>query len=220
MPPLKAGEAISANARQLFRFQDLVAANKRLQKQVSLYAAELVQLEEFKLENQRLRNILSLPEAEKLNTQTAILVGRDSSNWSKTVLINKGLSSGIKPQQAVVFGKNLVGKVIEAGPRTSKVALIVDFSSKVPAKILRTREEGLVFGLAQSGFATCKIKYLQDVQVGDQVISSGLGRTYPKGFLIGTVIKVEDEQSRLYKVAEIKTAVRFSHLEEVMVIIE
>ena len=88
----------------------------------------------------------------------------------------------------------------------------------MPAKILRTREQGIVFGTFAKGRNICKMKYIQDVQMGDKIISSGLGEIYPKGLLIGEVVAVEEEKNSLYKIAEIQPAVKFASLEEVMVI--
>lgn len=216
--PLKFCQDLSYNAKQFFSFQDLIQENKRLRKKIDLLACRLVQLEEASLENQRLRNLLSLPQKEPLRTQAALLISKDSSNWSDIIIINKGRTNGIKNDMPVTIGANLAGKVIEAAVNTSKIRLITDFNSKVPAKILRTREDGIVFGTFEKKKNICKMKYLQEVEIGDKIISSGLAEVYPKGLLLGEVIAVTEQESRLYKVAEIKPAVDFSALEEVMVI--
>ena len=62
------------------------------------------------------------------------------------------------------------------------------------------------------------MKYIHDVEIGDQVISSGLGSIYPKGLLLGKIITVQEEKHNLYKIAEIEPAVDFSRLEELMII--
>ncbi|MCQ9208798.1 MAG: rod shape-determining protein MreC, partial [Omnitrophica bacterium] len=113
-----------------------------------------------------------------------------------------------------------VGKVIEVAPRVAKISLVIDVNSKIPAKVLRTREEGVVFGVFRAGRDACKIKYIQEIKVGDQVISSGLGGMYPKGFLIGEVLEVNEEKAGLYKIAEIKPALKLTSLEEVMIVIK
>jgi rod shape-determining protein MreC len=65
------------------------------------------------------------------------------------------------------------------------------------------------------------MKYIQgDVNPGDKIISSGLGGIYPRGLLIGEVLAVEEEENKLYKIAEIEPAVNLSVLEEVMVVIK
>ena len=217
-PPLKLCQGISSNARQFARFEDLLEKNKRLKSRIDKLTAQLGQIQEAWRENQRLRGLLSLPQRKSFQIQTALLIGKDSSNWTKTVLINKGTSSGIKKGQPCVLGASLVGKVIETAPNVAKVSLIVDFNCKIPVKILRTREEGIVFGTLEAGHNVCKMKYIQKAKIGDEVISSGLGRVYPRGLLIGKVVKVEEEKNKLYKLAEVQPAIDFSSLEEVMVI--
>lgn len=219
LPPLRLCEGVSANARQFLKFQDLSGENKRLNVELDLLKVELRRLEEAHLENQRLRTLLSLPQQELYDAEAALLIGKDSSNWTQVAIINKGTSNGIKKGMPAVLGANLAGRVIEAHPFASKVALIVDCNSKIPAKILRSREEGIVFGTVEGGRAICKMKYLQDtVEIGDEIISSGLGEIYPKGLLIGKVSAVEEDKDKLYKVAEITPAVDFSSLEELMII--
>ena len=216
--PLKLCQGFSSNARHFLSFQDLSEENKRLKRKGDQLNAQLGQLQELAQENVRLRELLSLPQRKSFRTQAALLIGTDSSNWTRIVMINKGRQDGVKKGMPVILGGNLVGKVIEDAAHVSKVALVVDFSTKIPAKIMRTREEGVVFGTVVQGANACKMKYVQQVQIGDEVISSGLGQIYPKGFLIGKVVAVEEKKNRLYKVAEIQPAVNFSSLEEVMVI--
>lgn len=218
VPPLKLCEGMSSNARYFLKFQDLTEENKRLKARVHKLAAQLVELQEVSLENERLRNLLSLPQREALRTCAALLIGKDSSNWTEIVMINKGTVNGVKEDMPVVLGAALVGKVIEVYPFVSKVVLILDFNSKVPTKVVRSREEGIVFGTRKAGRNICKMKYIQDVEVGDKVISSGLGKIYPKGLLIGEVVAVEEEKNHLYKIAEINPAVNFLSLEEVMIV--
>lgn len=217
---LEFSQDVSSHARQFLRFQDLTEENRILKQKINKLTGQLVQLQEDSLENQRLRKLLSLPQRQTLRTQTALVMGKDSSNWTRTVLLNKGTASGIKKGLPVVLGTNLVGKVIEAASHVSKVILIIDFNSKVPAKIVRSREEGVVFGTYQPWRAGCKMKYIQgEIKPGDQVITSGLGGVYPKGLLIGEVRAVEVDNSKLYKIAEIQPLVELENLEEVMIII-
>ena len=216
--PLEVCQGLSSNAKEFWKFQDLVEENKSLKKRINKLSGQLSQLQEAAQENERLRGLLSLPQRKTVKMQAALLIGRDSSNWTRIVTINRGRLNGVDKGMPVVLGEKLVGKVIEAAPNVSKVTLIVDINSKVPAKILRTREEGVVFGTFAKEEDICKMKYIQDVKIGDKIISSGLGGIYPRGLLIGEVVAVEEEKNSLYKVAEVQPAIRFSSLEEVMVV--
>lgn len=216
--PLKFSEGISSNARQFFSFNNLVEENRILRSTVDKLNAQLIQMKELSLENQRLRNILSLTREKAYKTTVAYVISKDSSNWTNVVLINKGTLHGIREGMPVIWQDSLVGKVIEVGLNVSKVSLLLDFDSKIPAKIVRSREEGIVFGTKEAGRNVCKMKYLQEVQLNDEVISSGLGEIFPSGLLIGRVVAVEEDENRLYKVAEVRPAVDLLRLEEATVI--
>jgi rod shape-determining protein MreC len=65
------------------------------------------------------------------------------------------------------------------------------------------------------------LKYVQkgdDVEVGDKVITSGLGGTFPKGLLIATVTKVERKRPGVFQYVEVTPTVDFSRLEEVLIL--
>ena len=219
-PPLQLTEYISSNAQQLITFQNLAQENKRLKNKVQLLSTELIQREEIALENERLRGLLSLPQKKSFPSQAALVIAKDSSNWTKTAIINKGSDDGVEKGAACIVNGALAGSIVEVFPFSSKITLITDFNSKIPAVVQKSREEGLLFGGPWGLRGKCKLKYVKEVSEGDIIVSSGLGNKYPKGLLIGEVIKIEEEKNNLYKIAEVKPAVDFSVLEEVGIIIE
>ena len=220
LTPLKSCQDFSFNARELARFQDLSTENRILHSQLKQLNAENARMKDLELENQRLRAVLALPEKRGPRTVTAELIAEDSSNWRKTIVINKGRASGIAKGMPVISNQALAGRIIEAASNWSRAALITDATSKVPAKILRSRDQGLVYGAAGGRGDTCLMKYVLDAQPKDKVVSSGLGGIYPEGILIGEVLSVTEQKNRLYKIAQIKLAVDLFRLEEVLVIVE
>ncbi|MDH3557772.1 MAG: rod shape-determining protein MreC, partial [Deltaproteobacteria bacterium] len=138
----------------------------------------------------------------------------------QTILIDKGRSDGVTQDMAVVSAEGLMGRVIGVSSHHAKVLLILDANSAVDALIQRSRVRGVLVGL---GVDLCLLKYVQrneDVQVGDQVISSGMGGVFPKGLLLGTVQEVVRGSSGLFQRVEVKPAANFNRLEEVMVVIQ
>jgi cell shape-determining protein MreC len=91
-PPLTLSEGVSSNASQFLRYQNLLDENKHLNTEIEKLTAQLIELEDIQLENQRLRTLLSLPQRKALQTETALLIGKDSSNWTKIIMLNKGTS--------------------------------------------------------------------------------------------------------------------------------
>ncbi|MFH1244895.1 MAG: rod shape-determining protein MreC [Candidatus Omnitrophota bacterium] len=216
--PLQFCEDISVTARNFLTFEELSLENKKLKKKIADLDEQLIQMQETSRENIRLRRLLFLQQKIPISTQAALIIGKDCSDWTKTILINKGASSGITKGMPVIFGAGLVGKVSESSANVSRVELIVDANVKIPAKILRTKEEGIIFGNSNLHGNICNIKYIHDIKIGDTIVSSGLGKIYPQGFLIGTVTAVDKTKNNLYKIAVVKPEVNFSALEEVMVI--
>jgi rod shape-determining protein MreC len=173
--------------------------------------SRLASMAELSVENARLNNLLSLKQQ---------LIGRDPSNWSSTVFINKGASSGIKKGAASVSFLGLAGRVMEVGPSVSKVMLINDPNVSVSARIERSRQEGLICGSLGGSLLLKLLPKDCDIVVGDTIITSGLTSVYPKGLLIGTVSAIARDFSGLSMYAVIRPAVDLSGLEELLIIAE
>ena len=192
---------------------------RQLKEENDLLKNKLVAAQEVYQENKRLKQLLSLKRNSPYKVIAVNVIGRDPSNWSSFVIIDKGENSNIKKGNVAVNFLGLVGKVIEAGVSTSKVMLVNDPNFAVSALVQRTRQEGAVSG-SLGGVLT--MKYLSkdsDVKVNDSVVTSGLSEAYPKGLLIGTVVQTGDELSGLSRFAVIKPGVDPSNIEEFLVII-
>ena len=176
------------------------------------------QVLEIRLENERLTRLLSIrrilpPEAG--NVVYARVIGRSPSAFNRIFLIDKGVSGGIRVNQPVLSDQSLVGKIIEAGPSVSKVLLLTDPNSRVGVLIQRTRQQGVLYGTVTG---ECRIKYLSvdaRIQPQDVVESAGFGGFFPKGLLIGRVVRAWKEPGQIYQVAEVRPATDFSRIEEV-----
>lgn len=189
-----------------------------LKRKVRALEKNLIELEEIALENRRLHNLLGFKEALQKSSIPASVIGRDPNNWSSVVFIDKGEEDGIVKDMVVISGQGLIGRVRESGKTMSKVMLINDIDSKVGAIVQKSREQGLLVGTPKGD---CKLIYLSldsDIKGGDKVLTSGMGGIYPKGIMIGEVVKVEKEKGRLYKYAIIEPLNKLSKLEEVLCI--
>ena len=206
--------------RGYFYLVGLEKENRALQQEVSELKLQLNRYREADLANERLRALLNFKKAIATPLLPAQIVAFDPSGWFQTILIDKGRSDGVSQDMAVVNSEGLVGRVIGVSNHHAKVLLILDGNSAVDAFIQRSRARGVLMGL---GRELCLLKYVQrneDVQVGDQVISSGMGGVFPKGLLLGTVQEVVRGSFGLFQRVEVKPTVNFSRLEEVMVAIE
>ena len=132
--------------------------------------------------------------------------------------MNQGENDGVAKDMAVATSEGVVGRVIEVSRNTAKVLLITDANSAVDVIVQRSRAQGILEGKIEE---TCILKYVQkseEVQVGDRVITSGLGGIFPKGLVVGTVTKVDRKRPGIFQYIEVTPAVDLSKLEEVLIL--
>lgn len=194
----------------------LKAENNELKKDVAT-------LSEILNENKRLKELINYQTANsEYEYVSAKVTARSGSYFFSTFTIGVGKSSGVDVGMPVVTGSGLVGKISEAGATWSKVTSIADSSSAVSALIERTRDNGTI----KSTLSTDENAFIlllehmpidSSIQPGDSVITSGLGGTYPKGIVIGTVGEVEQKNDG-NKTVVIEPIADFLRIEEVMVI--
>ena len=192
--------------------------NVALKKEIAVLQAKLQGVEEVSLQNKRLRNLLDFVDDLDKPALPAQVIGEDISNWARTIIIDKGQRSGLRHGMPVVAAQGVVGRVIKVAQNSARVLLITDASSAIAALIQRTRTRGVARGLGD----TLSVEYAlnqADIQVGDLMITSGMGGVFPKGLPLGRVITVEKDQFGLFQRVQVQTVVDFSHLEEVMVIV-
>lgn len=193
--------------------------NEKLKNESRLLRNKLNQSQEINLENSRLKQLLSFKQKSPFRVIGARVIGRSADNWSSALIIDKGENSGIKRGYVVISYLGLAGRIYEAAGNTSKVMLINDPNLGVSAVSGRSRQEGLVCGTLGNSLIMKYLPVDSDIAIGDEIITSGLTEMYPKGLLIGEVVKVGKEFSGLSRYAVIKPAVGPSDLEEVLIII-
>ena len=172
--------------------------NLRLVREVKELNTRIAASQEALQENQRLKRLLEMRESVDIETVTAQVVGEDLSSWFRTLIIDRGASSGLREGLAVVAADGIVGQIIKVSPETARVLLLTDHSSGISATIQRSRARGVVKGKGEEG---CSLEFTtreEDVKVGDQVISSGIGGIFPKGLPVGEVTMVKRGEYRYF----------------------
>lgn len=194
--------------------------NKLLREQVQALQVSLTDLTEVELENQTLRDQLALKEDQNIETVSAEVIANEPVGGFKMVSINRGYDDGIREAMPVVVSEGLlVGKVTEVYSRSARVVLLLEPTLEVPARLQKSRADGIVKGqqLGQ-GLIMKLIPQEAEIARGNRVITSGIGQTYPKGLLIGFVQAINAEPNDIFQEADILPAVDFERVEEVLVI--
>jgi rod shape-determining protein MreC len=193
--------------------------NERLHASIKELGSHLAAGDEALLENQRLDKLLNMKGSIKPPTLAATVVGEDVSSWFRTLLIDRGASSGLRVGMAVLAADGVVGQVVKVASDTSRVLLLTDHASGIAATIQRSRARGVVKG---KGEGLCSLEFTtreEDVKVGDLVVTSGIGGVYLKGLPIGEVTMVKRGQYGIFQTVTIRPSVNIAHLEELLVVL-
>ncbi|MFH0876596.1 MAG: rod shape-determining protein MreC [Candidatus Omnitrophota bacterium] len=217
--PLVALHAAAEELRAFVFFHRNSLENIRLRRENETLRSAVLGEHDLQSENERLRTLLDFKETPGSATIVASVIGKDFNALRPYLVIDKGQRAGVKKYAPVATPLGLVGKILEVGHFAAKLILINDPDLSVPAFNMRTGEQGLISGTLDG---RCKLRFLDRdsaTQVGDEIMTSGLNLTYPKGVLIGKVKWIGMEPSGVGKMAIIEPAVRISSLQEVLVFI-
>ncbi len=194
------------------------AEREDLQKRIDALEAQNSRLIEFEHQNQRLQKLLNFVEESGLKGIVASVVGRDPSNWVRTITIDRGSVDGIQPNQAVVAGNAVVGQTTVVNEHSAKVLLLTDNASAIDAIAQGSRAPGFAEGTGQKNLRLRYVLKEHPVQIGDRVISSGLDGIYPKGLLIGVVTQADPNLSGLFQGVDVEPNVDLFRLENVLIL--
>lgn len=222
--PLQEGVArVNYACEHLWRdYVDLVDVhreNLRLRESVRLLNARLAQSQEALIANERLKRLLELKSSQQTPSLAATVIGEDSTPWFKTIVIDRGERDGLREGMPVLAAEGVVGQVVKVAGGSARVLLLTDHASAIAGMIQRSRARGVVKG---KGGGLCSLDFTireEDVKVGDEVITSGIGGIFPKGLPLGEVTMVRKGEYGIFQTVEIRPAVNLTRLEEVLVLL-
>lgn len=157
---------------------------------------------ELASENDRLRHLLKFAPTAAASYISARIAIDGVSAYSHSVIINAGLTQGISRDAAVLNESGLVGRVIEAGQKTSRILLLTDVNSRIPVITQSSREHAIAGG---NGTDTLSLLYLPEntkVKVGETIVTSGDGNVIPEGLPVGIVTKIEKDAATIQTFAD------------------
>lgn len=172
------------------------------------------------LENMRLRRLLGFGSEAGFDLIPAEVLRHDASRLGETIVVSLRPMQGAAVGQAVISPAGLVGRVAEVHRGLAHVRLIRSPSNPVSARVQRSRVIGTLRWdpSRPSTFDLLHVSAHADCEVGDVIVSSGLGGAYPAGIRAGAVASVGRDLTGLMKVVRVEPAVDFSRLEEVFLL--
>jgi rod shape-determining protein MreC len=214
------GDGIRGGMAQVYEIFQARSENDYLRDEVRRLRAEAVRMRESDLENARLRRLLGMRENLAPEAVGAKVVNARLHGQERLLVINRGTLDGVRVDRAVVAYGGVVGRVVHSDAMYAKVRVLTDPNSGVGGVIQRIRAEGMVFGFGRTLLEMDYVSRFADIRIGDRVVTSGLDGIFPRGFTIGRITFVGDEDEEVSKEIRLQPAVDFSSLEEVLVLLE
>lgn len=212
-------EKISYTIDHYFTIVNTSKENSQLKKKVLSLEQTIFKLGEVQSENTRIKQLLEFSKDLDSKKVLAQVVSWDAASEFKVLRINKGSANGLKLMAPVITMTGLVGYVYRVGRNYSDILTILDQNNRVDVIVTRTRTHGIVEG--RSDFI-CRMKYVsrtEKLEIGDEVITAGLGEIYPKGVRVGTVTQIDKKNYGITQKIELTPSVDFHKLEEVIVLV-
>ena len=186
----------------------------------------------YRAEIDNLKNeINTLKESLKLNTIlsnyeviSATVINRNLGYFYDTVTIDKGENDGIKENRAVITNDGLIGKIIKVSKSTSTVKLLTSSTNKSMVSVGIKVNNKYVYGILVSynekeNYYTIQgITDVQNIKIGDDVITSGMGDVFPSGLLIGKVLEITKDNFDLEAIIKVKPSIDVNNIDYVKVL--
>ncbi len=193
--------------------------NALLQSQLAQAQGKIIEQQEQLSQIQIVTGLLEFARANPEHSYVpANVIGREISPYQQYIIIDVGSSQGISHGMPVVTDKGLVGRIDSVISNASRVQLITDANSVVNVRLQIANVEAQVLGSLMGETSLELVPQGADVQIGDAILTSGLGGNYPPNIFVGQVLAMHSKQNTLFQSGSVQPVVDFAHVSAVMVI--
>lgn len=199
--------------------ETLQSENKRLKNELLLLKSDALLLTQYKEENNRLRELLGSPYVRDERKMVTEVMAVDSTSYSQQVVIDKGRIDGVYEGQPVINENGIVGQVTFVAAHNSRVLLLSDSNSSIPVQVVRNDIRVIASGNGDLNMLQLEhVPTSTDIQVGDVLLTSGLGGRYPEGYPVATIVSVENDSHRPFALIQAKPEVDLDRLRYLLLV--
>ena len=197
----------------------LAKENRELRDALLLAQAKLNRLDALVAQNARLKDLLDAQNSLGLTVQLARLVDVDLDPFRPRVVLSAGANQGIGVGQPVIDAHGVMGQVVEVMANTSVAMLITDPTHAIPVMVERSGLRTIAYGTgAINTISLPNIPMSADVQVGDRLVTSGLGGRFPAGFPVGEIQSIKPDATGMFAAAIAKPSAALDRSGEVLLL--
>lgn len=195
----------------------LVDENRELRNQLLIANARLTRLQTAALDNAQLRELLNVAERSGLDVQLAPILDIDLDPVKQRLVLAAGSRDGVHLGQAVIDAGGLMGQVIATTGGTATVLLLTDPDHAVPVTVARNGVRLIVYGRGDT-LELRDIPLSAGVEVGDEIITSGLGGRFPAGFPVGKITALRPDDTHAFLVGQLDPAAKLDRGRDVLLL--
>jgi len=199
--------------------QTLIEENNTLRSQQFLYDTQLQKLDALAAENMRLRALLESSIKVDERVLIAELLAVDMKPFTQQVIISKGSHHDVYPGQPILDASGIHGQVVHVTPLNSTAMLITDPSHALPVQVNRSGQRAVAMGTGEAD--RLELPHLPnnaDIEVGDLLVSSGLGGRFPPGYPAARVTSVTSNPGQPFAEVQAEPTGRLESAREVLLV--
>lgn len=213
--------AIASLRENLASRDELLARNRELDEALLLQSARLQRLSALEAENTRLRALLDSTANLPDRVLIAELLQVDMDPLRHRVVLNKGSRDGVYVGQALIDADGIIGQVTREHILTSEALLITDPDHAVPVEVARNGLRTIAMGTGE--LDRLSLPFLTrnaDIEPGDVLVTSGLGGSFPAGYPVGVIRRIDDSSGDAFREVEAGPAARLDRVREVLLVFD
>ncbi len=212
-------EMLDATSQYAATKQSLLEENQKLRELQLIQNEKLQRFGLLVSENAKLRALLQTNERVEAEKTVAEIMAVASNPFSQYVLIDKGTVDDVYQSQPVLDDLGVVGQIISVGTTNSRVILITDQTHATPVRVLRNDVRGILNGTGNlSRMEMINLPHGTDIQVGDQLTTSGLGQIFPDGYPVAEVTAILPDESQPFMRVVAKPIAKLDRLKHVLLL--
>jgi rod shape-determining protein MreC len=205
-------------SNKLTDLYEVYEINRQLKRYIADQTLMLTSLREQEKENERLRNLLDFRETLGHELIPAEIIALDPKRRNNAVISEMRSEGTVSPNLPVVNMDGLVGKTTSVLGDLVTVELLTSPNCRVAARDANTRVLGIIRWNGGRYLLFDNVSLSDSVNIGDTIITSGLGGTFPESLPIGTISSVEVGKSPFFMTIRVKPFADFRALDELMIL--
>ena len=197
----------------------LIQENQNLLSRQKINSSILQRYESLEQENVRLKQILNAANNLDNKVEITRIISINVNPYRHTIVIDKGERDGVYKGQVLLDADGVIGQILHTNFLTSEAILISDSDHALPVEINRNGLRTIVLG--NGSYTKLDVPYIPnnaDIEIGDLLVTSGLGGKFPSGYPVAKVDFIESDLSEQFYKVSAKPIAYLNQVREVMLL--